>query len=163
MALTITSFTAGTGTIALGASTTLTAVFAGGYAVVLPGNIPINSGVALNVTPTTTTVYTLLLQDGTGAIATSQVTITVTVPALRGLGVGTSGGVLVGNDTVWIKGQPVYSIQVLINPFSTTDHLARTNDNGVEFDIMINGGQAFQIVGVTDLTTFLGQFLLTWS
>jgi hypothetical protein len=163
MALTITSFTPGTGTITLGSSTTLTAVFSGGYAVILPGNIPVNSGSAINVTPTSTTTYTLLLQDGTGATATSQTTVTVTIQATRKLGVGTSGGVLVGDNTVWIKGQPVYTLQVLVNPFSITDHIARTNDNGVEFDISVNQGEAFQIVGVTDLNTFLGQFLLTWA
>lgn len=163
MAIVITSFNAGTGTITLGSSTTLTPIFTGGTAVVLPGNIPVNSGVALTVTPTQTTTYTLLVTASDGTTAVSQTTITVTIQATRKLGVGTSGGVLVGDSSVWIKGQPVYNIQVLVNPFSITDHISRANDAAVEFDVAVNQGEAFQIVGVTDLSTFLAQFLLVWA
>ena len=163
MAIVITSFNAGAGTITLGQSTTLTPVFTGGTAVVLPSNTPVNSGVALTVTPTQTTTYTLLVTASDGSVATSQTTITVTIQATRKLGVGTSGGVIVGDNSVWIKGQPVYNIQVLVSPFSTTDHITRANDTAVEFDVMVNQGSAFQIVGVSDLNTFLAQFLLTWA
>jgi hypothetical protein len=126
-------------------------------------NTPVIAGVAITVTPTQTTTYTLLVTAPDGTTATQTTTITVTIQATRKLGVGTSGGVLVGDNSVWIKGQPVYNIQVNVNPFFITDHIVRNNDNAIEFDITVNQGGSFQIIGVSDLVAFLGQFLLTWS
>lgn len=163
MAITITSFTAGTGTIALGSSTTLTAVFSGGTAVVVPGNTPISSGVAITVTPTATTKYSLLVQDGAGNSLTASATITVTIPATRKLAVGTGGGVLVGINSYWVDGKPVYNIVVNVNPMSMSDHIAHTNEEAITYDVSVNGSQWFQIVGITDLNAFLTEFGLTWA
>ena len=163
MAITITSFTAGAGTINLGSSTTLTAVFSGGTAVVVPGNIPITSGVAITVTPTSTTKYTLLVQDTAGNSAVASATITVTIPALRKLGVGAGGGVLVGMNSYWVDTKPVYNIIVNVNPMSMSDHIAHTNEETIAYDITVNGSSSFQIVGITDLNSFLTEFGLTWA
>lgn len=72
----ISSFTAGSGTIEAGSSTSLTAVFSNGTGVVMPGDIAVTSGTAVTVNPTTTTTYTLTV---TGAAGTAPATQTATV------------------------------------------------------------------------------------
>lgn len=164
MAITITSFNAGSGTINLAQSTTLTPVFSGGTAVILPGNIPVNSGTAVTVTPALTTVYSLFVTSSTGETAVRQTTITVTIPAEKKLALdsGSTGGVIVGSD-YWVNGKPVYHIWVGVNPMSTSDHLAQTNENSIYYDVTVNNDISFQIVGTTDLNTFLAEFDLIWQ
>jgi hypothetical protein len=76
----ITSFVAASPTINLGASTTLTAVFANGTGVITPGNIAATSGTAVTVSPTATTTYTLTVTNGANTAVTSTVTVTVIIP-----------------------------------------------------------------------------------
>lgn len=163
MALSITSFVAGTGTINLASSTTLTAVFAGGVGFLLPGNVPIASGVALTVTPPATTTYTLYVTDGTSTLTSSPVTITVTVPAERKMAVTSGGGVIVGKNNYFVDGKQVWTIQCNVNPFCLTDHTAHTNEETIEYDVTVNNAESFQIVGITDLNAFLGEFGLSWA
>jgi hypothetical protein len=73
----ITSFAASPTTIEAGSSSQLTAVFTGGTGVVTPGNIPVTSGTAITVSPTTTTTYTLTVTPTTGTAATATATVTV--------------------------------------------------------------------------------------
>ena len=74
---TITSFTASPPTIAGGASSSLTAVFANGTGVITPGNLSVTSGAAVSVSPAATTTYTLTVTPSSGAAATQTVTVTV--------------------------------------------------------------------------------------
>jgi endoglucanase len=74
----ITSFVASPATIAAGASSNLTGVFAGGTGVITPGNISATSGTAVSVSPTATTTYTLTVTPATGAAVTQMTTVTVT-------------------------------------------------------------------------------------
>jgi hypothetical protein len=74
---TITSFIASPTTITVGASATLTGIFANGTGIITPGNLSANSGTAVTVSPTTTTTYTLTVTPTTGTAVTQTATITV--------------------------------------------------------------------------------------
>jgi hypothetical protein len=79
----ITSFTASPATVAAGSSSSLTAVFTGGTGIITPGNLPATSGVAVSVSPTATTTYTLTVTPPVGAVITQTVTVTVnSAPAI---------------------------------------------------------------------------------
>jgi hypothetical protein len=73
----ITGFTANHASITDGSTAALTGVFANGTGVITPGNLPANSGVAVTVSPTTTTTYTLTVTPTNGTAVTSTATITV--------------------------------------------------------------------------------------
>ncbi len=77
---TITSFSAAQATITVGASTTLTAVFANGTGAVDNAVGTVATAVAKTVTPTATTTYTLTVTNAAGTATTLQTTVTV-VPA----------------------------------------------------------------------------------
>ena len=76
----ITSFTASPATIAAGASSQLTPVFANGTGVITPGNIAVTSGTAVTVTPSANTTYTLTVTNSSSVFVTQTATVTV-VPA----------------------------------------------------------------------------------
>lgn len=163
MAIVITSFNAGAGTINLGASTTLTPVFTGGTGLILPGLIPVTSGTVVTVTPPATMDYTLVVTDTIGGREQLATTITITTPTERTLAEDGGGGVILGKNNYWVNSKPVYHIWVNPNPFSMTDHLAQTNEEAIEYAISVNDGYSFQIIGITDLNLFLAQFGLIWS
>jgi hypothetical protein len=73
----ITSFTANPTTIAPGASSSLTAVFEGGIAVINPGNLTVTSGTPISVSPTTTTTYTLTVTPPTGTAVTQTLVVSI--------------------------------------------------------------------------------------
>lgn len=78
---TITSFTANPTNVAPGSSSSLTAVFTGGTGVITaPGGYssPATSGVAVSVTPSANTTYTLTVTPPVGTVTATQ-TVTVTV------------------------------------------------------------------------------------
>lgn len=74
----IQSFTADQTIPAPGASVQLLPVFEGGTGVIQPGAIPVQSGVAATVTPSTTTTYTLVVMDPNGAAVSLPLTIYLT-------------------------------------------------------------------------------------
>ncbi len=73
----ITSVVTGSSRIVSGSSTTITAVFSGGSAIMTPGNTVLSSGVAVTVSPTVSTTYsvTVLNAAGTSATATSSIIV----------------------------------------------------------------------------------------
>lgn len=73
----ITSFTAGASTITSGTSTTLTAVFSGGPGSADNGVGTVTSGTAVNVSPASTTTYTLTVTNAAGTSVTKPVTVNV--------------------------------------------------------------------------------------
>jgi hypothetical protein len=73
----ITSFVANPSTITAGASSNLTGIFTNGTGVITPGNLAATSGVAVSVTPSATTTYTLTVTNTAGTAATQKVTVTV--------------------------------------------------------------------------------------
>lgn len=75
----ISSFSAGPGSITRGGSASLSGTFSNGTGVVNPGGIPLSSGIALSVSPDVTTRYTLTV-TGSGGSATSQTTVAVVEP-----------------------------------------------------------------------------------
>jgi hypothetical protein len=77
---TITSFTANPTAIALGASSSLAAVFSGGTGIITPGNLAVTSGTPVSVSPTATTTYTLTVTPAVGAAITQTATVTVIPP-----------------------------------------------------------------------------------
>lgn len=74
----ITSFDSLASTIALGGSTDLVPVFTNGTGVITPGDIAVNSGDQVSVSPTTTTTYTLTVTNLAGSTVGRSYTITVT-------------------------------------------------------------------------------------
>lgn len=89
---TISSFGPGQATIEVGSSTSLTATFSNGTAVITPGNLPVTSGTPVTVTPTATTTYTLTVTGGSGTVAATQsTTVTVNpVPTISSFAAGSS-------------------------------------------------------------------------
>lgn len=75
----------------------------------------------------------------------------------------TAPGVIVGQNSYWEDENPVYHITANANPWSRTDHLNDTNLTTIEYDLTVNDGPSFQIVGLNDLRTFLAQYGLGWA
>ena len=75
---TISSVTASPTSIAVGSSTSITAVFSGGTAVLTPGNVSLTSGTGVSVSPSTTTLYTVTATNAAGQQATFTINIVVT-------------------------------------------------------------------------------------
>jgi hypothetical protein len=73
----ITSFGGSPATIALGTSSSLTAVFSNGTGVITPGNVAVTSGTAVSVSPTTTTIYTLTVTPPLGTAITQTTTVSI--------------------------------------------------------------------------------------
>ncbi len=80
-AASIASFAATPSAILLGGSASLTGVFTNGTGMVTPGNLAVTSGVAISVTPSATTTYTLTVTPATGSAVTQTATVTVNPPA----------------------------------------------------------------------------------
>ena len=76
----ISSFTANPATITAGSSSQLTGVFSNGTGVITPGNIAVTSGVAVSVSPASTTSYTLKVTGSNGKSVSKSVTVTVIPP-----------------------------------------------------------------------------------
>jgi hypothetical protein len=76
----ITTFVPTPATIAAGGSSSLLADFVNGTGMITPGNIPVTSGTAVNVSPASTTTYTLTVTPTSGTAITQTTTVTV-VPA----------------------------------------------------------------------------------
>ncbi len=74
----ISSFSAASSSIAVGNSTQLTAVFSGGSGTITPGNIAVNSGDTVTVSPSTSTSYTLTVVNPAGTQGGRTIRITVT-------------------------------------------------------------------------------------
>jgi hypothetical protein len=83
----ISSFTAGSDTIVLGGSTTLTPVFSNGTGSLDSGIGAVASGVTKTVTPTSTTIYTLTVTNaaGTSVTASTKVTVNNPIPTITSL------------------------------------------------------------------------------
>jgi len=79
-AATISSFTGTPMAITAGGSAQLTGVFTNGTGVITPGNLPVTSGKPVTVTPSATTVYTLIVTNPNGTSAHDEAGVTV-VPA----------------------------------------------------------------------------------
>jgi hypothetical protein len=89
----IASFTANPSSITDGSTAALTGVFANGTGFITPGNLPVASGTAVTVNPTTTTIYTLTVTPTSGAAVTATATLTVAGPVVSSVTVDlTSSG-----------------------------------------------------------------------
>src|SRR5262249_27456102 len=77
------------GPIAVGSSASLGAVFSGGTGVVNPGGMSISSGKPIDVTPSATTIYTLVVTASGGQSARANATVTLDTVDIN---VGTEGG-----------------------------------------------------------------------
>ena len=74
----VSSFGASAWQIGKGGSTQLTGSFTGGTGVITPGNIPATSGVAVTVSPNSTTTYTLTVTNAAGRDVEYTTTVNVT-------------------------------------------------------------------------------------
>ena len=82
----ISSFVASPSNIGLGNSTQLSVVFSGGTGIITPGDIVVNSGDTVTVTPLVSTSYTLSLENAAG----TQVGQTIRVSVMTGTFTATS-------------------------------------------------------------------------
>jgi hypothetical protein len=73
----IDSFAAAKATLTAGAGTTLSYAFSGGTGAITPGNLAAISGGTTQVSPASTTTYTLTVSNAAGDVATKTATITV--------------------------------------------------------------------------------------
>jgi Bacterial Ig-like domain (group 3) len=119
----ITSFGASPTSIAAGGSSQLTAVFSGGAGNIDNGVGTVTSGTPLKVSPTTTTTYTLTVDDGVGDKVTSQTT--VTVQQVEGTGIS-----LAQDITSPAVGQTV-TFTATVAPPGSTGRVAFAVDNGM--------------------------------
>jgi hypothetical protein len=123
---TITSFSASPTTLTTGLSAALTGVFANGTGVITPGNLPATSGVAVTVSPTATTTYTLSVTNASNTAVTATATVTI-------------------STTV--------TVDLVSSGPAVTDKLLGMN-MGVWFDLVTNQTgvvDAFQAAGITQL------------
>jgi hypothetical protein len=134
----ITSFTASANTITDGQSATLTGVFSGGTGVITPGNLAATSGVAVSVSPTASTKYTLTVTPVSGTAATAVASITVNPappppvitsftavpPSISPGGSSTLTGVFSGGTGVITPGNldATSGVGVAVSPTATTKY-----------------------------------------
>jgi hypothetical protein len=78
---TITSFVANPASVGPGGSASLSAVFANGFGVITPGNLPVTSGTPVSVSPIATTTYTLTVTNPIGSAVTQTTTVTYNASA----------------------------------------------------------------------------------
>jgi len=126
----ITSFTPGASTIVSGSSTTLTAVFPNGTGSINNGVGAVTSGTPVNISPTSTTTYTLTVTNAATTPATVTATTTVTVHAPPAFTSANNTTFIVGSNgtfTVKTTGSPVAALNFTgsLPPGSVTFH-----DNG---------------------------------
>jgi fibronectin type 3 domain-containing protein len=110
---TITSFTANPSSITEGGSTNLTGIFSNGTGVITPGNIAVNSGSAVNVSPSATTTYTLTVTPAAGAAISQSLTVSVTTagaPAAPAALQATPGNQLVSLSWTGVAAATSYSV-----------------------------------------------------
>ena len=81
----IASFASGSSRIASGSSTTITAVFSGGSAIMTPGNTVLSSGVAVTVSPTVSTTYSVTVTNAAGDTSISTTSIIVETGSVSAL------------------------------------------------------------------------------
>lgn len=94
----ITRFTASPSSLDVGATASLSAVFANGKGQVDPGALAVASGQTVVVSPVATTTYTLSVTGADGSLATSQATVAVNpglLVTIQGLPAGVSAAVAV--------------------------------------------------------------------
>jgi hypothetical protein len=95
----ISSFTANPASVTTGSSAALTGVFANGTGLITPGSLPATSGVAVNVSPTATTPYTLTVTPTSGTAVTAMATVTVNpAPTITSFGAN-SATITTGSST----------------------------------------------------------------
>jgi hypothetical protein len=105
----ITSFIAGAAQIAVGASTTLTAVFSNGTGSINPGALPVSSGVPVNVTPMATTTYTLTVVNSAGTSTTATAGVVVTTVTLVSITVTPANSAMLIGRTLQLYAAGNYS------------------------------------------------------
>jgi hypothetical protein len=110
----ISSFTANPTTLTAGGAAQLTGIFSNGTGVITPGNLAATSGIAVTVTPTATTIYSLTVTNDAGTVVTQNAGITV-LPLTYQLTVIVDGSV---------QGSPSAAVQAIANntsvPYSYT-------------------------------------------
>ena len=172
----ITSFTSALSTIVIGANTTITPIFTGGTGVILSGPeggnnaqqaTPVASGVAITISPITDFTYTLFVTSTDGnSTESSSIDIEVTIPTARRLATisGATGVVHSGTNDYYCNGA-VYFIRVMVDPNSMDNHIAQTNEDTIQYQLIINntGIDPLPIVGLTNLNLILAIFKLTWA
>jgi|GEM_PF-305325 len=141
----ITSFTATPTSITAGGNTNLSAVFTGGTGVITPGSIAITSGSVANVSPTTTTTYTLTVTPASGPAVTKSLTVSVTAAGVLTAPMGltaTPGNSLATLNWSAVSGATSYTV------------LRSTTSGGPYSEIGTSIGTEFGDVTVVNNTTY---------
>ncbi len=161
---TITSFDALTQTIAYGGSVDLVPVFSNGTGVINPGNIAVNSGDHVSVSPQSTTTYTLEVSNLAGAQGGMTYTVTVTTGVFADLSnamsvsrVQDSTSVVLSDGRVLVYGNSDANgtniadiFDPATNRFTRTgnSNIGRRNAPGILLangKVLVTGGTTYQI------------------
>jgi fibronectin type 3 domain-containing protein len=145
----ITSFTADPSSITEGGSTSLTGIFSNGTGVITPGNIAVNSGMAANVSPSSTTTYTLTVTPSTGAAISQSVTVSVTTagaPAAPTALQATPGNQLVTLSWTGVAAATSYSVLRSTTSGGPYIVIGTTTGTIFEDDAVVNNTAYFYVV-----------------
>jgi len=155
----ISSFTVDLSTITVGGSANLTPTFSNGTGVITPGNITATSGSAVNVTPTSTTTYTLTVTNSENTSVTQEITVIVDpMPSISSF-TASSSTISYGNSTnltgTFSNGTGVITpgnitvtsgTAVSVSPVVTTTYtLTVTNSAGTPTTVTSGGNQSVTI------------------
>ena len=161
---TITSFDSLTQTIAYGGSADLVPVFSNGTGVINPGNIAVNSGDHVSVSPQSTTTYTLDVSNLAGVQGGMTYTVTVTTGVFADLSNAMSvsrwqdsSSVVLSDGRVLVYGNnDAYGTNIADIFDPATNRFARTGDSNIgrreapgvlltNGKVLVTGGTTYQI------------------
>ena len=181
---TITSFDSLSSTIAYGGSTNLVPVFSNGTGVITPGNISVNSGDQVTVSPQSTTTYELVVTNVAGTQIAMSYTVTVTTGSFADINTAMSvrryygsSSIKLSDGRVLVYGNHEASGSKLVdiynpstNQFTRTGDLnvARRNAPGVLLSngkVLVIGGRTYTLsdVGALNSAELFDPVTNTWS
>ncbi|MGD0096301.1 MAG: hypothetical protein ABSB60_07385 [Terracidiphilus sp.] len=150
---TITSFTANPASITAGGSASLTGVFTNGTGVITPGNLAVNSGIGISVTPSATTTYTLTVTPVSGTAITQAATVSVTstgAPAAPGALIATPGNQQVNLSWTAVAAAASYSVFRSTTNGGPYSAIGTTSSTLFEDDAVVNNTTYYYVVEAVD-------------
>lgn len=145
----VSSFGASSYRIGMGGSTQLTGSFTGGTGVITPGNIIASSGVAVTVTPNSTTTYTLTVTNAAGRDVEYTTTVDVTTGTFTATSNNSSVDRMSGHKAVTLGNGKVLVFGNWADT-NVTDIYDPTTNSFTRVGNMIRGRRLFSAVRLQD-------------
>jgi len=149
----ITSFTATPTSITTGSSSSLLGVFANGTGIITPGNISASSGVAVLVSPSVTTTYTLTVTPTSGTAVTGIAMVSVATagdPAAPTNLIATPGNQLVSLSWSGVAAATSYSVMRFSPSLGSYVVIGTTTGTVFEDDAVVNNTTYTYVVVAVD-------------